>query len=71
MPSLVEIDDLFKEATRPLQSFIKICADILPAGVECSLPAVGDVLESLLRDATDVFRVRLIAATPDSEDDPS
>jgi len=71
MLSSVEVDDLFQEATRPLQSFIKICADILPAGVECSLPAMGDVLEALLRDATDLFRTRLIQATPTPEEPTS
>ncbi|QLA18949.1 hypothetical protein [Desulfolutivibrio sulfoxidireducens] len=68
MPSLVEIDDIFHAAILPLQSFTRVLSDILPADVTCEPQAVGDVLEALLRDASDTFRTRVIQATPDPEE---
>ncbi len=50
----------FEAATAPLASFGRVLTDILPAGVYCEPQAMGDVLEALLRDATETFRAKVM-----------
>lgn len=66
MPSPVDLCAIFEAATEPLASFGRILTDILPAGVACEPQAMGDVLEVLLRDATETFRVKVMEKPEES-----
>jgi hypothetical protein len=50
----------FEAATEPLASFGRVLTDILPSGAYCAPQAMGDVLEALLRDAKETFRVKVM-----------
>lgn len=62
----VDLCATFEAATEPLASFGRILTDILPAGVACEPQAVGDVLEALLRDATETFRAKVMEKPEES-----
>ncbi len=66
MSNPVDLCATFEAATAPLASFGRILTDILPAGVYCEPQAMGDVLEALLRDATETFRAKVMETPEES-----